>query len=195
MFRAVNIALVNELKTIYEAMGIDIWQVIAGASTKPFGYMPFYPGPGLGGHCVPVDPFYLAWKAGEHDVRSRFIELAGEINDDMPRRVVARLAREIEGVHGRMLAESRILLLGVSYKRNIDDVRESPGLNVPLDREGGEPHRAILNCSVDGTGAQADTNRVVSQQRGLRHQDGARDREDVAPRRLRTTIKLGQQTV
>ena len=130
VFRAVNIALVNELKTIYEAMGIDVWQVIAGASTKPFGYMPFYPGPGLGGHCVPVDPFYLAWKAGEHDVRSRFIELAGEINDDMPRRVVARLAREIEGVHGRMLAESRILLLGVGYKRNIGDVRESPGLRL-----------------------------------------------------------------
>ena len=98
-----NIALVNELKTIYDAMGIDVWHVIAGASTKPFGYMPFYPGPGLGGHCVPIDPFYLAWKAREYGVHSRFIELAGEINSDMPRRSSERLAREIDRVHGRGL--------------------------------------------------------------------------------------------
>ena len=130
IFRAVNIALVNELKTIYDAMGIDVWHVIAGASTKPFGFMPFYPGPGLGGHCVPVDPFYLAWKARQYDLRARFIELAGEINRDMPRRVVERLAREIDRIHRRSLSDSRILMLGLAYKRNVDDIRESPGLRL-----------------------------------------------------------------
>lgn len=130
VFRAVNIALVNELKTIYDALGIDVWRVIAGASTKPFGYMPFQPGPGLGGHCVPVDPFYLAWKARQHAVPSRFIELAGDTNSEMPRRVAERLAREVERVHGCGLAGARILLIGLAYKRNIDDVRESPGLRL-----------------------------------------------------------------
>ena len=130
VFRAVNIALVNELKTVYGAMGIDVWQVIAGASTKPFGYMPFQPGPGLGGHCVPIDPFYLAWKAREHGVHSRFIELAGETNGDMPRLVAERLARAVSEVHHRGMAGSRILVLGLAYKRNIDDIRESPGLRL-----------------------------------------------------------------
>ena len=125
VFRAVNIGLVNELKTIYDAMGIDIWHVIAGASSKPFGYMPFHPGPGLGGHCVPVDPFYLAWKARAHGVESRFIELAGETNDGMPRHVAERLGGALQGLAGR-----HVLLLGVAYKRNIDDVRESPGLRL-----------------------------------------------------------------
>ncbi len=130
VFRAVNIALVNELKTVYGAMGIDVWQVIAGASTKPFGYMPFQPGPGLGGHCVPIDPFYLAWKAREHGVHSRFIELAGETNGDMPRLVAERLAREVAQLHQRGMAGSRVLVLGLAYKRNIDDIRESPGLRL-----------------------------------------------------------------
>lgn len=130
VFRAVNIALINELKTIYDAMGIDIWHVVASASTKPFGYMPFYPGPGLGGHCVPVDPLYLNWKAREHGVRSRFIELAGQINCDMPRRVTECLAREVRNTHSRSLRGARILMIGVAYKRNIDDVRESPGLRL-----------------------------------------------------------------
>lgn len=128
VFRAVNIALVNELKTVYDAMGIDVWQVIAGAATKPFGYMPFHPGPGLGGHCVPIDPYYLAWKAREHGVESRFIELAGETNRNMPRRIMERLDRELTRVHGRGLAGSRILVVGLAYKRNLADVRESPGL-------------------------------------------------------------------
>ncbi len=130
VFRAVNIALVNELKTIYDAMGIDVWHVIAGASTKPFGYMPFYPGPGLGGHCVPVDPFYLAWKARQHGVDSRFIELAGETNGDMPRRIAERLACELERIDQRGMAGRHVLLLGLAYKRNIDDIRESPGLRL-----------------------------------------------------------------
>ena len=130
IFRAVNIALANEIKTIYEAMGIDVWHVIAAAGTKPFGYMPFYPGPGLGGHCVPIDPFYLTWKAREYDVRSRFVELAGEINNDMPRRVVERLARAIDRIHRRGLRDSRILMLGMAYKRNVDDTRESPALRL-----------------------------------------------------------------
>jgi UDP-N-acetyl-D-glucosamine dehydrogenase len=130
IFRSVNIALVNELKAIYDAMGIDVWHVIAGASTKPFGYMPFYPGPGLGGHCVPVDPFYLAWKAREYGVYSRFIELAGEINSDMPGVVLGRLARSIDRIHGRGLRDSRILTIGVAYKRNIGDTRESPALRL-----------------------------------------------------------------
>jgi UDP-N-acetyl-D-glucosamine dehydrogenase len=130
IFRSVNIALVNELKTIYDAMGIDVWHVIAGASTKPFGYMPFHPGPGLGGHCVPIDPFYLAWKAREYGVNSRLIELAGEINSDMPRLVLGKLARAVDRMHGRGLRESRILILGVAYKPNIGDVRESPALRL-----------------------------------------------------------------
>ena len=138
VFRAVNIALVNELKVIYDAMGIDIWQVIAAASTKPFGYMPFSPGPGLGGHCIPIDPFYLTWKAREFGVRTRFIELAGEINSDMPRRVLERLTAEIDAVHRRGLRDSRVLVVGLAYKRNVDDLRESPALRLieRLDRAG-----------------------------------------------------------
>lgn len=126
-FRAVNIALVNELKVIFEKMGIDVWDVINAAATKPFGYMPFYPGPGLGGHCIPIDPFYLTWKARQHGIETRFIELAGEINTDMPRYVVSRLeAALVED--GRKLKGADILLLGMAYKKNIDDMRESPAL-------------------------------------------------------------------
>jgi UDP-N-acetyl-D-glucosamine dehydrogenase len=125
IFRSVNIALVNELKVIYAAMGIDIWEVIAAASTKPFGFMPFFPGPGLGGHCIPIDPFYLSWKAKEFGQTARFIELAGEINTAMPRHVVSRIAAALND-RGRPLRGSEILLLGLAYKKNVDDDRESP---------------------------------------------------------------------
>ena len=128
IFRSVNIALVNELKVVYGAMGVDIWEVVAAAATKPFGYMPFYPGPGLGGHCIPVDPFYLTWKAREYGMETRFIELAGQINTAMPRVVVERLADALNETAGKGLKGSRILLIGVAYKKNVDDTRESPSL-------------------------------------------------------------------
>jgi UDP-N-acetyl-D-glucosamine dehydrogenase len=128
IFRSVNIALVNELKHIYEAMGIDVWEVIAAAATKPFGYQPFYPGPGLGGHCIPIDPFYLTWKAREFGIETRFIELAGQINTAMPRRVVERLADALNATVGKGLKASRILVIGLAYKKNVDDTRESPSL-------------------------------------------------------------------
>jgi UDP-N-acetyl-D-glucosamine dehydrogenase len=130
IFRSVNIALVNELKVIYAAMGIDVWEVIDAAKTKPFGFMPFYPGPGLGGHCIPIDPFYLTWKAREHDVATRFIELAGEINTRMPYRVVNIVAEALDKSNGRGLKDARILILGVAYKKNVDDMRESPSLKL-----------------------------------------------------------------
>ena len=129
VFRIVNISLVNELALLCERMGIDIWEVIEAAKTKPFGYMPFYPGPGLGGHCIPLDPFYLSWKAKEYDFSTRFIELAGEINDAMPHHVVER-AFEMLNARGKTVRGARILLLGVAYKRDIDDVRESPALRI-----------------------------------------------------------------
>lgn len=130
IFRAVNIALVNELKVVYEAMGIDVWEVIDAAKTKPFGFMPFYPGPGLGGHCIPIDPFYLTWKAREYDIATRFIELAGEINSRMPYRVVNRLAELLDSKGHRNLSDAKILILGIAYKKNIDDMRESPALKL-----------------------------------------------------------------
>lgn len=125
IFRSVNIALVNELKVVYEAMGIDIWEVIQAAKTKPFGYMPFYPGPGLGGHCIPVDPFYLTWKAREYGQHTRFIELAGEINTSMPNHVVNKVAEALNS-HRKALNGSRILVVGLAYKPDVDDDRESP---------------------------------------------------------------------
>ena len=130
IFRAVNIALVNELKVIYDAMGIDVWEVIDAAATKPFGFMPFYPGPGLGGHCIPIDPFYLAWKAREYDVPTRFIELAGEINTNMPLYVIARLRQLLDQSGGRGLNGSRILIVGIAYKKNVSDMRESPSMRL-----------------------------------------------------------------
>jgi len=126
IFRAVNIAMVNELKVVFDAMDIDVWEVIAAAKTKPFGYMPFYPGPGLGGHCIPIDPFYLAWKAREFGQQTRLIELAGEINTAMPQHVVGCCTRALTA-HGKKLSGSRVLLLGVAYKADVDDDRESPG--------------------------------------------------------------------
>lgn len=126
IFRSVNIALVNELKTVYAAMGIDIWEVIEAAKTKPFGYMPFYPGPGLGGHCIPIDPFYLTWKAREYGQATRFIELAGEINTQMPHLVVRKVIDALNSVR-KPINGSKILLVGLAYKANVDDMRESPG--------------------------------------------------------------------
>jgi len=125
IFRSVNIALVNELKIVYGAMGIDVWEVIHAARTKPFGYMPFYPGPGLGGHCIPIDPFYLTWKAREYGQHTRFIELAGEINTAMPEYVVNRVAEALNAQR-KPLNGSRVLVLGLAYKPDVDDDRESP---------------------------------------------------------------------
>jgi UDP-N-acetyl-D-glucosamine dehydrogenase len=125
VFRGVNIALVNELKGVYAALDIDIWDAIAAARTKPFGFMPFYPGPGLGGHCIPVDPFYLAWRAKQAGVETRFVELAGEINRAMPEKVVARLAKAL-AAQKKKISGAKILVLGLAYKANVDDDRESP---------------------------------------------------------------------
>jgi UDP-N-acetyl-D-glucosamine dehydrogenase len=125
IFRSVNIALVNELKLVYATMGIDIWEVIEAASTKPFGFMPFYPGPGWGGHCIPIDPFYLTWKAREYGQHTRFIELAGEINTAMPEYVVHRVADALN-TRNKAVKGSRVLILGLAYKPNVDDERESP---------------------------------------------------------------------
>jgi UDP-N-acetyl-D-glucosamine dehydrogenase len=130
IFRSVNIALVNELKVIFDRMGIDVWEVIEAAKSKPFGYMPFYPGPGLGGHCIPIDPFYLTWKAREYEVATRFIELAGQINTAMPQYVVDRLAEALDRHTGRGLRDAKVLLVGMAYKKNIDDMRESPSLKL-----------------------------------------------------------------
>ncbi len=126
VFRAVNIALVNELKVIYGAMGMDVWEVIDAAATKPFGYMPFYPGPGLGGHCIPIDPFYLTWKAREFGLATKFVELAGEINISMPKYVIDNLERQLDLRQKRSLSSSRILIAGIAYKKNVSDIRESP---------------------------------------------------------------------
>src|SRR5690606_38844286 len=118
----------NELKVIYDAMGIDVWEVIDAAASKPFGYMPFYPGPGLGGHCIPIDPFYLTWKSREYGLTTRFIELAGEINIAMPRYVVGNLERALDSRCGKSLGSARVLLIGLAYKKNVSDTRESPSL-------------------------------------------------------------------
>ena len=155
IFRSVNIALVNELKTLFHEMDINIWEVIEAAKSKPFGYMPFYPGPGLGGHCIPIDPFYLTWKAREYDLTTRFIELAGQINTSMPRYVTQRLAEELDARSGKGLNGSKILIVGVAYKKNVGDLRESPALKmIELLEERGaivsytDPHVPIIRESV-----------------------------------------------
>ena len=130
IFRSVNIALVNELKLIYGKMGIDVWEVIDAAKSKPFGFMPFYPGPGLGGHCIPIDPFYLTWRARQFGQETLFIELAGKINTAMPAHVVNVLAEELDRRTGKGLSVAKILLIGIAYKKNIDDVRESPAFAI-----------------------------------------------------------------
>ena len=139
IFRSVNIALVNELKIVFDKMGIDIWEVIEASSTKPFGFMPFYPGPGLGGHCIPIDPFYLTWKAREYDVSTRFIELAGEVNISMPEYVMQKIFLALNRA-GKSLKNSKILLLGLAYKKNVDDYRESVTFKIMdmLDKNGAE---------------------------------------------------------
>lgn len=129
IFRSVNIALVNELKMVYSKMGIDIWEVIEAAKSKPFGFMPFYPGPGLGGHCIPIDPFYLTWKAKQHGVTSRFIELAGEVNTAMPDYVILRLEEALSS-QGKVLKGATVLVLGAAYKKDVADPRESPGITL-----------------------------------------------------------------
>ena len=140
IFRSVNIALVNELKVIFDAMDIDVWDVIDGAATKPFGFMPFYPGPGLGGHCIPIDPFYLTYKAREYEVPTRFIELAGEINSKMPVLVVGKTAQALSLISQKALNGANILVIGMAYKKNVDDMRESPSLVLTelLEAEGAE---------------------------------------------------------
>jgi UDP-N-acetyl-D-glucosamine dehydrogenase len=143
IYRAVNIGLVNELKIVADRMGIDIWEVIDAAATKPFGFTPFYPGPGLGGHCIPIDPFYLTWKAREYGVHTQFIELAGEINQGMPAWVLSNVANALND-HGKSIKGSKILILGIAYKKNVDDARESPSIDVmELLREKG----AVLSYS------------------------------------------------
>src|SRR5205085_5545994 len=129
IFRAVNIALVNEMKTVLQDMDIDVWEVVKAASTKPFGFMPFYPGPGLGGHCIPIDPFYLTWKAREVGRHTKFIELAGEVNASMPKYVVGRLALALNE-QGKAVRGSKVLVVGLAYKPDIDDVRESPSFEL-----------------------------------------------------------------
>jgi UDP-N-acetyl-D-glucosamine dehydrogenase len=149
IFRAVNIALVNELKLVYDAMGIDVWEVIDAAKSKPFGYMPFYPGPGLGGHCIPIDPFYLTWKSREFETPTRFIELAGEINTAMPHHVVNRLAEALDIRSGKALSRSKVLLIGLAYKKNVPDIRESPSLRLMelIERRGA--HAAYFDPYVE----------------------------------------------
>ena len=129
IFRSVNIALVNELKMIFDRMNIDVWEVIRAASSKPFGFMPFYPGPGLGGHCIPIDPFYLTWKAKEFDYQTRFIELAGEINTLMPYYVISKSIDALNA-RGKSVKGAKVLVLGLAYKKDIDDMRESPSLKI-----------------------------------------------------------------
>ena len=150
IFRSVNIALVNELKVTFSRMGIDIWEVINAAKTKPFGFMPFYPGPGLGGHCIPIDPFYLTWKAREFGVNTRFIELAGEINTAMPDYVIQRVMEALND-SGKALKNSRVLILGLAYKANVDDDRESPSYTLmeKLEAKGAtveynDPHVPVI---------------------------------------------------
>ena len=129
VYRCINIAMVNELKMVFDRMGIDVWEVIRAAATKPFGFSPFYPGPGLGGHCIPIDPFYLTWKARQFGMPTRFIELAGEINTNMPHYVIARTMDALND-HEKSLNGSKVLVLGLAYKPDIDDVRESPSLEL-----------------------------------------------------------------
>jgi UDP-N-acetyl-D-glucosamine dehydrogenase len=150
IFRAVNIGLVNEMKIVADEMGIDLWEVIEAAKTKPFGYTPFYPGPGLGGHCIPIDPFYLTWKAREFGIHTRFIELAGEINEGMPRYVVHRVVERLNKAR-KALNGSRVLVMGLAYKANVDDMRESPAFKLfDLLKAGGaevsyyDPHIPVI---------------------------------------------------
>jgi UDP-N-acetyl-D-glucosamine dehydrogenase len=172
IYRCVNIALVNELKLLCLRMGIDIWEVIEAASTKPFGFHPFYPGPGLGGHCIPVDPFYLSWKAKEWDFRTRFIELAGEINTNMPYHVLASVSSALNQ-HKKSLNGARILILGVAYKRDIDDLRESPALTIIelLQKQGARVSYHDPYFPFIGKGRKYDLQMARSELEGLGQYD------------------------
>lgn len=164
VFRAVNVALVNELKVIFKAMDIDVWEVINAAATKPFGFMPFYPGPGLGGHCIPIDPFYLTWRAREFGVATRFIELAGEINVAMPHYVVSQLDEALDCICGKSLGSSRVLIMGIAYKKNVSDMRESPSLHLMellkkrgTDVDYHDPHVAVIPPTREHAGLSGQT--------------------------------------
>jgi UDP-N-acetyl-D-glucosamine dehydrogenase len=183
IFRSVNIALVNELAQLCDRMGLDVWEVIAAAGTKPFGFMRFEPGPGLGGHCLPVDPFYLAWKAREYDFYTEFIELAGKINENMPYFCLDKIARALNAAE-RPLRGSKIHLVGVSYKQNVGDTRESPALKLTeLLRDGGaevtytDPHvpelpdHGLTSVSLDGTAEAADCVVIVTAHDGIDYVD------------------------
>ena len=166
-FRMINIGLVNEIAMMCDRMGINVWEVIDAAATKPFGFMPFYPGPGLGGHCIPIDPFYLSWKTKQAGIEARFIELAGYINGQMPHFVVDKVQNALNDA-GKPLKGSRIHVMGVAYKRDIDDVRESPALDVMmlLQRRGGvvsysDPH--VPNLTVDGLEMQASPEEAAAE--------------------------------
>jgi len=179
-FRAVNIALVNELAMLCDRMGIDIWEVIDAAATKPYGFMPFYPGPGVGGHCIPVDPYYLAWKAREYDFHTKFIELAAETNLGMPFFTVARIRKQLNDA-GRSLRDSRVLVLGASFKKDIDDARESAAIRVMeiLKSEGAvveyhDPYVPVIKLAspVFGNNSEHETLRSVDLDAGrLRRAD------------------------
>ncbi len=177
VYRAVNIALVNETKIIYDAMGIDIWEVIEAASTKPFGFTPFYPGPGLGGHCIPVDPHYLAWKARELSTSTRFVDLAGEINISMPGYVVAKLGEALDLHLRKSIGSSKILVLGLAYKRNISDIRGSPAQEIieTLEKRGAEvllhdPHLAEFSIT-DRCSECSRRKSIVLDATTIRHMD------------------------
>jgi UDP-N-acetyl-D-glucosamine dehydrogenase len=183
IFRSVNIALVNELAQLCDRMGLDVWEVIAAAGTKPFGFMRFEPGPGLGGHCLPVDPFYLSWRAREYDFYTEFIELAGKINENMPYFCLDKIARALNAAE-RPLRGSKIHLVGVSYKQNVGDTRESPALKLAeLLRDGGaevtytDPHvpelpdHGLISVSLDGTAEAADCVVIVTAHDGIDYDD------------------------
>ena len=171
VYRCVNIALVNELKVVFDRMGIDVWEVIAAASTKPFGFQPFYPGPGLGGHCIPIDPFYLSWKAREYGCYARFIDLAGEINTAMPHYVIGKLTDALNS-KGKAVKGSKVLVLGIAYKKDIDDLRESPALEL-LELLGAMGAEVLYNDPY-----------VPSTPKTRRHDLGLRSRE-LTPQLLR----------
>ncbi|MBW3653273.1 MAG: nucleotide sugar dehydrogenase [Actinobacteria bacterium] len=183
IFRSVNIALVNELAMLCDRMGIDIWEVVDAASTKPYGFMRFDPGPGMGGHCLPVDPFYLSWRAREFDMATEFIELAGKINQQMPYHCVAKVERLLNGA-GKPVRGSKIAMLGVSYKPGVGDVRESPGLKIAtlLSALGADlryhdpfvpelPEHGLRSESLDDTLAGADLALIVTAHPGVDHED------------------------
>jgi UDP-N-acetyl-D-glucosamine dehydrogenase len=187
-FRMINIGLANEIAIMCDSMGINVWEVIDAAATKPFGFMPFYPGPGLGGHCIPIDPFYLSWKTKQLGTEARFIELAGQINGQMPHFVVEKIQNALNEA-GKPLKGSKVLIFGVSYKRDIDDVRESPALDIMLllKRRGAEvsfvdPHvgemrlggETVRSTTADSVGA-ADCVVIVTDHSAFDYQSLLRD--------------------